>query len=189
MHLILAEFPCSWMPVFSEQKIKPQHLTQVQFSCLSNIMTRSQTNSKASFQRNHLWMQVSVFSLLYCFKTHLTWPPYGFQDSVGLISSNTRQPFESNFLAYLLYLHSINFVSANLFCSSMEICSDLQKSLKIYTFFFKNAAGAKLFFWLISCFEAHPYDWMWIRSTDAWPWILPHYCHFQLSTESNPRLF
>ena len=31
--------------------------------------------------------------------------------------------FESNFLAYLLYLHSIKFVSANLFCSSMEIYS------------------------------------------------------------------
>ena len=70
MHLILvAKFPCSWMPVFSEQRIKPQHLTQVQFSCLSNIK--------------------NVFSLLYCFKTHPTWPPYGFQDS-GLISSNTR---------------------------------------------------------------------------------------------------
>ena len=101
--------------------------------------------------------------------------------------------FESNFLAYLLYLHSINFVSANLFCSSMEIfshlvhkhnlcdCPDLQKSLKIYTFFKKKCCWSKtLFFPLISCFEAHPYDWMRIRSTEAWPWILPQYCLFSI---------
>ena len=48
MHLILvAKFPWSWMPVFSEQRIKPQHLTQVQFSCLSNINKRS--NEQQSF--------------------------------------------------------------------------------------------------------------------------------------------
>ena len=148
------------MPVFSEQRIKPQHLTQVQFSCLSNINKKS--NEQQSFVSKKPSLDASFclfFALLLQNSSKVT--SIWFSRFSGINKQQNKAPClnptsqhtfytsiqlnlsQRTFFALLWKFVLTSYISIT--SVTVQIC---KKSLKIYIFFFLKMLLERNFFFV-----------------------------------------